>query len=178
MLLSAGVPVPALHLMTSTGVLGQVLPSAELPRLLSLEALPGQAGWIARLAALSRADLADDLRLSRAEARDHGRLVTAMVDDWSFNRIAYHLTGQLAEDAARLVQTGDNGTPDPRPGWPEARAAAAPLPIQAADLQPHLQGPALGRGLKAAENAWIDSGFALPAPALIDAALLAGKDSA
>ena len=62
-----------------------------------------------------------------------------------------------------------------RPGWPAAQEAVRPLPIAAADLQPHLQGPALGRGLKAAEDAWIDAGFAMPAPALIDIALLAGE---
>ena len=56
-----------------------------------------------------------------------------------------------------------------------ARGADAPLPIAAADLAP-LQGPAMGRALKAAEAAWIASAFTLPAPALIDAALMAGKD--
>ena len=53
-------------------------------------------------------------------------------------------------------------------------AAASTLPLAARDL-PQLQGPALGRGLKAAEAAWIASGFAAPAPALIDAALLAAE---
>ena len=49
------------------------------------------------------------------------------------------------------------------------------MPVSAADLAP-LEGPALGRALKAAEAAWIASGFTLPAPALIDAALLAEED--
>ncbi|MGR3198289.1 MAG: CCA tRNA nucleotidyltransferase, partial [Paracoccus sp. (in: a-proteobacteria)] len=130
-------------------------------------------------AALSQADLTDTLRLSRVEARDHRKLVAALVEDWSFSRHADRLDGPRAEDAARLVQTAAD-EPMPRPGWPEARAAcmANPLPVSAADLQSHLQGPALGRGLRAAEDAWIESGFSLPAPALIDAALMAGEDTA
>ena len=51
-----------------------------------------------------------------------------------------------------------------------AFAAAQRFPVSAADL-PQLSGAALGRGLKAAEAAWIASDFALPAPALIDIAL-------
>ena len=42
-----------------------------------------------------------------------------------------------------------------------ARGAAAVLPLSAADLE--LEGPALGRALKAAEAAWIASDFALTA---------------
>lgn len=181
-LLMAPDPVPALRLMHRTGVLNKVLPDASLSRLLSLESLPGRPFWLARLTALSQADLTDALRLSRSEAREHKMLGKAVLENWSFNRIAYHLDGAMAEAAAMLVQTRDNGTEDPlvapRPGWPNARAAgrANRLPITAADLQTNLQGPALGRGLKAAEDAWIESGFAMPAPALIDIALAAGED--
>ncbi|SNR38664.1 CCA tRNA nucleotidyltransferase [Paracoccus sediminis] len=170
-LLMARDPVPALILMRDTGVLDKVLPGATLDRLVSLERLAGRPTWLARLAALSQADLADALRLSRPEARDHRLLVAAMERGWSFNRIAHALRGDLAEAAALLVQTGPLGARD---GWADARAAARPLPIGAADLHPRLHGPALGRALKAAEDAWIESGFALPPPALIDIAILAG----
>ncbi len=168
-LLMAPDPMPAIRLMAETGVLAKVLPHATPDRLGALAPL---APWIARLAALSQADLADTLRLSRADARDHRILVTALDEDWSFDRIAYRLGGDLADAAAVLVQTGPRG---PRPGWPKAKAAASPLPITASDLQPRLQGPALGRALKAAEDAWIEAGFAMPVPALIDIALLAGE---
>lgn len=170
-LLQAPDPAPALRLMEQTGVLENVLPAPAPDRFLALSQLAGRAPWLARLAALSQADLTDALRLSRAEARDHRTLVTALAEDWSFNRIAYRLSGDLAQAAALLVQTGPSG---PRPGWEAAQAAARPLPIAAADLQARLQGAALGRGLKAAEDAWIDSGFSLPAPALVDIALSAG----
>ncbi len=168
-LLMAPDPVPAVRLMQDTGVLDKVLPDATPDRLYALQS---PAPWLARLAALSQADLAHALRLSRSEARDHRTLVTALANDWSFGRIAYRLHGDLAHGAALLVQTGPSG---PRPGWPAAQETVLPLPIAAADLQAHLQGPALGRGLKAAEDAWIDAGFAMPAPALIDIALLAGE---
>lgn len=168
-LLTAPDPVPAVRLMQDTGVLDKVLPDATPDR---LYALHSPAPWLARLAALSQADLADALRLSRSDARDHRTLVTALAEDWSFNRIAYRLRGDLAQAAAALVQTGPSG---PRDGWAAAKAAARPLPISAADLQTELQGPALGRALKAAEDAWIEACFAMPAPALIDIALLAGE---
>lgn len=168
-LLMAPDPLPAVRLMQDTGVLDKVLPDATPDRLYALQS---PAPWLARLAALSQADLSDALRLSRSDSRNHRILVTALSEDWSFNRIAYRLHGDLAHAAALLVQTGPSG---PRDGWPAAQAAARPLPITAADLQPHLQGPALGRALKAAEDAWIDAGFAMPAPALIDIALLAGE---
>jgi poly(A) polymerase len=40
-------------------------------------------------------------------------------------------------------------------------AASQTFPMQAADLMPDLQGPALGRAMKEAEAAWIASGFTL-----------------
>ena len=56
-----------------------------------------------------------------------------------------------------------------------AFAAGQRFPLTAADVMPPLQGPAVGRGLRAAEAAWIESGFLMPAPGLIDVALLAGE---
>ena len=47
-------------------------------------------------------------------------------------------------------------------------------PVTAADLAGRLTGAALGRGLKAAEAAWIEGDFLMPAPALVDIAVLAG----
>lgn len=173
-LLMAPDPVSAVRLMGDSGVLDKVLPDATPERLFALESLAGRPSWQARLAALSQADLTDPLRLSRPEARNHRILVTAMAGDWSFNRIAYHLIGDLATDAALLVQTGPSG---PRKGWSDSQATALPLPITAADLQPDLQGAALGRALKAAEDAWINSGFSMPPPALIHIALMAGESA-
>ena len=85
----------------------------------------------------------------------------------------YWEANAIARDAAliRLAQ----GAALPQ-DWPAriARAAAAPLPISAADLMPDLTGPAVGQGLKAAERAWIASGFNAPRAALIAAARQSG----
>ncbi|MDP5308332.1 CCA tRNA nucleotidyltransferase [Paracoccus spongiarum] len=178
-LLSAPAPLAAILLMRGTGVLDLLLPGATPGRLASLESLGGGAGWQARLAALSQDDLARPLRLSRQEARDHRSLVTALRQGWSFERIAYRLEPRLARAAALLVQTRDDGAAAPRPGWEAVRqrASGQRLPLTAADLQPDLTGAALGRGLKVAEDAWIESGFALPAATLARIARSAGKDT-
>lgn len=54
-------------------------------------------------------------------------------------------------------------------------AAGQVLPLRAGDLSGRVTGPALGRGLKAAEAAWIASGFRLSGPALVGVALRAGR---
>lgn len=174
-LLAAPAPGPAVQMMAETGVLAMLLPSADparLAALLAVEDRPG--GWPRRLAALMPHDAGPALRLSRAETRAQAALREAAAAGWSVDEAGWRLGAEAAAD--HVLLRAAEGHPSP-PDWRAriARAADAPLPIRAADL-PQLQGPALGRGLKAAEAAWIASGFSLPAPALIDAALLAGKD--
>ncbi|MBU3031238.1 CCA tRNA nucleotidyltransferase [Paracoccus marinaquae] len=181
-LLSASDPVASVRLMKETGVLDLLLPGADaaaLARLVRTEALAGMApGWPRRLAALAGAeDVADALRLSRAEARQQVLLRDGLAADWSLDRAGYRMGAEAGADLAllRAARTGAAPAPD----WRErlAAAARARLPVTAADLSAQLQGPALGRGLKAAEDEWIASGFTLPAAALIDAALLAGEET-
>ena len=93
----------------------------------------------------------------------------------------------LAEAAYRLgeARAGQIATlraargEDLRADWQDeiAFAAGQRFPLSAADVMPQLQGPAVGRGLRAAEAAWIESGFVMPAPGLIDVALLAGENA-
>ena len=64
----------------------------------------------------------------------------------------------LSEDTGRVIDAG----------------ATAVFPLAAADLMPDLSGAALGRALKTAERAWIDSGFSLDRQSLVDIALNAG----
>lgn len=174
-LLAAPDPGPAVALMDQAGVLAMLLPDADarmLAALLAAEPAPG--GWPRRLTALSPTDPGPALRLSRAETRAQTALRTAFQKGWSLDEAAYRLGRDAAADHAALMAA--RGHPLP-PDW-SARieaGAAAPMPVTAADLAP-LEGPALGRALKAAEAAWIASGFTLPAPALIDAAGLAEKD--
>ncbi|MFN3278297.1 MAG: CCA tRNA nucleotidyltransferase [Paracoccus hibiscisoli] len=170
-LLAAPDPGPAVGLMAQTGVLALLLPDATPDRLQALLAAePAPGGWLRRLAALCPTP--PDLRLSRADQRALTALHRAQ--GWSLDQAAFRMGADLATDHA-LLDAAD-GHPLP-PDWQAriARGADAPLPIAAADLAP-LQGPTLGRALKAAEAAWIASAFTLPAPALIDAALMAGKD--
>ncbi|WP_299358686.1 CCA tRNA nucleotidyltransferase [uncultured Paracoccus sp.] len=186
-LLAAPDPTDAMRLMADCGVLDRILPGADaaaLPALVAAEAgiaaelrradFPDADGiapdWRVRLAALGGADPAAALRLSRDETRALAELgFTGPLDE-----AAYRLGAARAARIA-LLRAGRGTTPPP--GWPDRirHAAAQVLPIRAADLTGDLQGPALGAGLRAAEAAWIESGFLLPAPALIDIARLTGK---
>ncbi|WP_112873542.1 CCA tRNA nucleotidyltransferase [Paracoccus endophyticus] len=180
-LLDAPDPAPAVALMAEAAVLEQVLPGADPARLAALVAaepgrLPEPPGgtarglrWPLRLAALGGD--ASALRLSRTEAR--------VQDELRFGgplaEAAYRLgAGRAAQLALLRAARGEALRAD----WRDRidHAAGQRLPITAADLMPALHGPAVGRGLRAAEAAWIDSGFAMPAPALIDIALLAADD--
>lgn len=126
--------------------------------------------WELRLASLGAEDAAGALRLSRAEARVQEELR----QDLSLAEAAYRLgAGRATQLAALRASRGEALRVD----WREQIdfAAKQVLPISAADLSDRLSGPALGRGLRAAESAWIEGDFLMPAPALVDIALLAGE---
>nr|WP_318272833.1 CCA tRNA nucleotidyltransferase [Paracoccus saliphilus] len=176
-LLDAADPGPAVALMQATGVLPMILPNARTEGLTALLTVENGVPpvWRRRLAALSPTDCAMTLRLSRAETSGQDRLRDAREKDWSVDEAAYRLGADLGTDHALLAAAAGHPLPQ---DWRERieRAASASLPVAAADLAP-LTGPALGRGLKAAEAAWIASGFSLPAPALIDMAHLAQEET-
>ncbi|MBM3604122.1 MAG: CCA tRNA nucleotidyltransferase [Alphaproteobacteria bacterium] len=174
-LLAAPDPGPAVKLMAETGVLEMLLPGARpdaLPPLLAVEDAP--PAWPRRLAALFPNDAGPFLRLSKSETRALAALRQAADKGWSLDEAAYRLGAEAGTHHALLMAAA--GRPLP-PDWREriTRAATSPLPISAADLAP-LSGPSLGQGLRAAEAAWIASSFSLPAPALIDMALLAQEE--
>ncbi|WBU56719.1 CCA tRNA nucleotidyltransferase [Paracoccus sediminicola] len=176
-LLAAPDPSDAVTLMVETGVMAQILPNAAAQGVAGLIAAERAVGvcpdWRRRLAALRAGDCTDRLRLSRAESAYLGRLAAAEGDP--LDEIAYRHGAEIARDTA-LIRIGRGDAPPP--GWAEriANAATARLPISARDLMPALSGAAIGRGLAAAEQLWIDSGFAAPKPALLDAAYLAAGD--
>ncbi|MFV0303629.1 MAG: CCA tRNA nucleotidyltransferase [Paracoccus sp. (in: a-proteobacteria)] len=175
-LLAAPDPAEALALMDRAGILTRILPGADIARMPALVAAEdGRAPhWPRRLALLGADDPAGALRLSREEARIQAQAAGALAAGWSLDEVAYRLGAVPALDLALIRVARGEALPD---DWRDriARAAAARLPIAAADLMPQLEGPALGRGLKAAETAWIAADFALPARTLIDTALRAGK---
>lgn len=173
-LLAAPDPLEAVTLMAETGVLAQLLPGADPAGLAALMAVEGDAApdWTRRLAALGGQDAAARLRLSRAEAARLAVLAQAG-PDLSLDGAGYRHGAALGCDVALVGAARGLDLP---PDW-RARidhAAAAKLPIAARDL-PQLEGLALGRGLKAAEAAWIASGFASPVSDLVAAALRAGE---
>ncbi|MGR3718746.1 MAG: CCA tRNA nucleotidyltransferase [Paracoccus sp. (in: a-proteobacteria)] len=177
-LLAASDPAPAMALMAETGVLARILPAAtvdDLPALIAAEG-PRPPSWRRRLACLADRNSADLLRLSREEARAQQALRGALDAGWSLNEAGYRLGFEAATDCALIRAARGQELPQ---DWETrlAEAASARFPISADDLMPRLRGPALGRGMRAAEAAWIAADFVMPAPALIDIALLAGKRS-
>ena len=159
-MLSAPDPAPAVGAMQATGVLGHVLPGAEARALAPLVHLEGAMppDPIRRLAVLGGADVAERLRLSRAEAR-RLELLRIALDEGVPEVLGYRLGADEGANAV-LIRAALIGT-EPRAGWQAAVAwgAAAQFPVAAADLMPALSGAALGARLKQLEEAWIASGF-------------------
>ena len=159
-LLAADNPAPAVAAMARSGVLARVLPGADagpLALLVHLEA--GLAPrWQRRLALLGGAG---DLRLSRAEDSDLGRIrdeigttATPAVLGWTLGEVP-------AKDVllcrAAMFQTPLAG------GWlaEVQQGAGSVFPVTAGDLMPGLSGPALGVTLKALQARWLASDLTL-----------------
>ena len=166
-LLAASDPTDALRLMQDSGVLALILPGADasgMAALIRAEAAAGIApdageSWLRRLALLSADHPLEALRLGRTQSKYLQDLRTAA--DWSPQRAAYRLGAHAARDAALLgLASGRPVSPD----WPSAiaRAVGSTFPLHSTDLMPELEGAALGRALRAAEDHWIDSGFTAP----------------
>jgi poly(A) polymerase len=162
-LLAAPDPAPSVAAMARAGILARALPGADptaLGPLVHLEAgLAPDA--LRRLASLGGQDVAEALRLSRAEGRHLDTLRAAAASDAGLAELAWRHGGDLARDVALLRAAS---VPAPLPEDMErqiATGAAAVFPLAAADLMPRHQGPALGQALRAAERRWIESGFTL-----------------
>ena len=162
-LLGAPDPAPAVAAMAQTGVLAHVLPGASARALPVLVHFEGEnpPSWVGRLAVLGGEDVAERLRLSRAEA---ARLAAIAADIGSMRPTAvlgYFHDAATARDIV-LARAALFEAP-PAPDWQAeiARGAAAHLPVIAADLMPGLTGAALGARLKQIEARWIASDFTL-----------------
>lgn len=162
-LLAAPDPAPAVAAMAQAGVLAHAVPGADPRWLAVLVHLEGAhpPRWLRRLAVLGGEDVAEALRLSRAEAQDLDRLRAAAQSDAPVAEHGYRLGGELATDAVLLRAALTESAPPE--GWQDsvARGAAAEFPVRAADLMPGLQGAALGARLKELEARWIASGLRL-----------------
>lgn len=158
-LLGAPDPAPAVASFASTGGLAQALPGADhgaLAVLVHIEEMAElEPEFVRRLAVLGGEDVVETLRLSKVEARALAALKDASDPvDLAYRNGAKAGWDLLAVQAACLGQMID-----PSMGAKVDYAAGQVFPLKAADLP--LQGPELGKALKAAEARWIASGFTL-----------------
>jgi len=170
-LLSAPDPAPALGAMARCGALIHILPGAgslSLAVLVHVEqamALPPD--HLRRLAILGGEEVAEHLRLSRAEAARLERLTTAMNDDTPPGELGYRLGAVEALDVLALRATLSGRESEPEKADQARIGARQILPVTAADL-PGLVGPAIGARLRALEARWIASGFTMTKGTLLE----------
>ncbi|WP_068116120.1 CCA tRNA nucleotidyltransferase [Tropicimonas marinistellae] len=164
-LLAAPDPSQAVAVMQTTGVLGAILPGADmtaLPILVHLEMQAGRApDPVLRLAAIGGQGAADRLRLSKAEARRLSAIGQAARSGQGAAELGYR-NGAEDGTAAVLLHSAFVGVSTPPAALEDvARGARAVFPISARDLMPRFAGRHLGEEMKARERRWIDSGFSL-----------------
>ena len=164
-LLSAPDPAPATAAMAACGALIRLLPGAGAHLLAVLihveEAATLAPDWLRRLAALGGEDPAPRLRLSRADAARLALLRDGMDAGAPPHELGYRLGATAAADILALRAALGTREPDPADLAQARTAAGQTFPVTAADLMPALSGPALGQRLKALEDRWIASRFAL-----------------
>lgn len=175
-LLAAKNPAPVAAVMTTTGVLGEILPEAQpgpaLTRLVAREhETPAPADWLRRFAVLlpeQTGDLAARLKLSNAET---ARLAVLAAHDpalgpatpvTELNRALYHLGQGPVIDRLLIAWAKDGDDP----AWKQQLARANAwtekiFPVGGADVLALgvAPGPRVGELLRAVEDWWIDAGF-------------------
>ena len=170
-LLAAPDPSQAVAGMRITGVLMRLLPGAEDralgPLLLAEHTLGLSSDPIRRLAVLGGEDVADRLRLSRAETRKLERLRDLAGAMMPPAEAGYRHGRAMALDMMALRAAIAEAPPDPGVITDIEKGASANFPVNAADLMPRYEGPALGARLEELKARWIASGFALSRDALL-----------
>ncbi|MBQ2262049.1 MAG: CCA tRNA nucleotidyltransferase [Loktanella sp.] len=166
-LLAAPNPAPALASMATTGALAQILPGADAAPLAVLVHIENMVGLdpspIRRLGVLG-GDPAHVLRLSKRDVLALER----MTSDLPLDALAYQAGADAAINKAAVTAAALGVELDAGVVARARFAATQVFPLQAADLMPELQGAALGKALKLAEDRWIASGFSLTKAALLD----------
>ncbi len=171
-LLAAPDPAFALAGMRSTGVLNAILPGADDKQIGPLvhfeQALGLNPDWQTRLIALGGTDVAERLRLSRAEAKTYETLRSALEEMTATQEVAYR-HGLQAGVSMLLLRATMAETPPTREALEKLNHAAnVEFPLKAADLMPDFEGPALGARLGELEQEWIASGFTLKKSQLLN----------
>ena len=168
-LLAAHDPAPAVASMAATGILSRVLPGSDpraMAALVHLEAdMPPR--WQRRLVVLGGQDLVENLRLSRQEQAEIGKIRDELGTALSPAAVGWRLGATPAFDVI-LARAALLDQPLPA-GWQSdiQRGAASQLPVAAADLMPALQGAALGEKLRELESRWLASDLTLGRDALL-----------
>lgn len=163
-LMAAPDPAPAVSGMQQTGVLQRCLPGADpsaLAVLVHLEAaqdVPPDA--LRRMAGIGAFN-GDALRLSRADQRQLALYQSLIGTAQGAAELGYRHGADMARDVLLLRGALFEHAISPADLGDIVRGADARFPVSAADLMPQYQGAALGARLKALENRWIASGFAL-----------------
>ena len=160
-LLAAPNPAPAVASFAACGGLMQVLPGADHGALAVLVHVEEEAGLepdpIRRLAVIGGMDVAQNLRLSKAQA---ARL-EVLQSGGSAIEMAYRHGADIGIDMLAVEAASLSQNMDPKEVDAVRNAANQVFPLKAQDLMPDVQGAALGAALKAAEKRWIASGFQL-----------------
>ncbi|QEE37077.1 CCA tRNA nucleotidyltransferase [Octadecabacter sp. SW4] len=169
-LLGAPDPAPAVAAMETAGVLMRVLPGANAASLAVLVHIEGQVGLapdpIRRLALIGGEDVAMRLRLSKREAADLAVLRDGLGNGLPAEVLGYRHGGQALDVLALRAAMGGLEL-DPNLVAHARFGAEQVLPVSARDFMPDLQGAALGKAVKDAEERWIASGFTLTRDTLL-----------
>lgn len=164
-LLGAPDPAPSVAAMRTTGVLSSVLPGADdraLGLLVHLESETDTAPEaIRRLATLGGEDVANRLRLSKAETRRLAQLREAATGTMAAPELGYRHGASDGLDILLLRAVLFEQPLAPGVKDDLAHGAAARFPVKAVDLMPDFSGASLGARLAELEQRWIASGFRL-----------------
>ena len=162
-LLSAPDPAPSLASMAQSGVLGRILPGGDTAAVTRLVHLEGgiAARWQRRLAVMGGVAVAQNLRLSRAEAKALAAVRDAIGAGHSPAALGWLLGAVLATDAV-LARAAVLETALPAQFLADInRGQRATNPVSAADLMPALDGAALGERLASLQDRWLRSDLRL-----------------
>jgi len=168
-LLAAPDPAPAVASMACTGILARVIPGAQhdaLAPLIHAETdLALAPDGLRRLAALG-GDVSA-LRLSRAQDRHLEALRAGVASTEPPRHLGQRLGAQTAAEVMALRAAVLSQPVAPGVLARIAEGAAAEFPVRAADLPEHLEGPEIGKALRALEEHWRASDFTLGREALL-----------
>ena len=164
-LLGAPDPSTALAAMAQTGVLGTILPAADIRFVLLMihsEAALGLApDWLGRLVALGGENVSDRVRLSKADRKRYGVIYGASYDGNTLLETAFYHGAKVATQAYLLRNALSEAVPDVACLTELRMAEAQVFPVTARDLMPEFAGPELGARLAKLKSAWIASRFQL-----------------